>query len=88
MTSGFSVIIDPVFSTENMTVIHNVIKLGELGKYHTLKKEIFLFRIMESNRSPRDAFILLPLEETIIKNFFTMLSKPGNWFPIYFLFLK
>lgn len=71
-----------------MTVIHNVIKLGELGKYHTLKKEIFLFRIMESNRSPRDAFILLPLEETMHKELFTMLNKPGELVSNLFLIFK
>lgn len=43
---------------------------------------------MESNRSPRDAFILLPLEETMHKELFTMLNKPGELVSNLFLIFK
>lgn len=43
---------------------------------------------MESNRSPRDTFILLPLEETMHKELFTMLNKPGELVSNLFLIFK
>lgn len=43
---------------------------------------------MGSNGSPRDAFILLPLEETMHKELFTMVNKPGELVPNLFLTFK